>query len=311
MAPTTEETTRDGYPALTLTDGDLQATFVPQLGMVGASLEHRGDELLGQRNGLAAYEARGSTMGIPLLHPWANRLSGFQYEAVGHHVTIDPDSPLVRLDENGLPIHGLVAANPRWHVNDAQHARLSASLDFGAQPELLEAFPFPHELRIDVALAAGTLRIVTTLRANAGSLVPVSFGYHPYLTLPGVARADWHVELPVREHLLTDERSIPTGRTERVEIAPGPLGDRTYDDGYSDLVDPPTFVLAGGGRRVDMTFGPGYEFAQVFAPPGKDLIAFEPMTAATNALVAGGPGLTILQPGEELSASFQIAVSDA
>jgi galactose mutarotase-like enzyme len=311
MAATTEETTRDGYPAVSLTEGDLRATFVPKLGMICASLEHRGDELLGQRNGLASYEARGSTMGIPLLHPWANRLSGFQYEAGGRHVTIDPDSPLVRLDENGLPIHGLVAANPRWDVTDAGDGRLGATLDFGAQPELLEGFPFPHDLRIDATLADGTLRIGTTIRANAGSAVPVSFGFHPYLTLPGVPRPDWHIELPVREHLLTNEHSIPTGRTEQVQIPPGPLGERLYDDGYSDLADPPTFAVQGGGRRIELTFGPGYEFAQVFAPPGQDLICFEPMTAATNALVAGGPGLTTLQPGEERSASFQILVADA
>jgi galactose mutarotase-like enzyme len=49
----------------------------------------------------------------------------------------------------------------------------------------------------------------------------------------------------------------------------------------------------------------------VFAPEGQDLICFEPMTAATNALVAGGPGLDILQPGEQKQASFSIAVSDA
>jgi galactose mutarotase-like enzyme len=44
--------------------------------MVCCSLRHRGDELLGQRRGLAAYAATGSTMGIPFLHPWANRLDG-------------------------------------------------------------------------------------------------------------------------------------------------------------------------------------------------------------------------------------------
>src|SRR3954452_25440754 len=90
-----EETTRDGYAAVRLTNGDLAATFVPQLGMIGASLEHKGDEVLGQRNGLPAYEAKGSTMGIPILYPWANRLAGLEYEAAGRAVTIDPDSPRV------------------------------------------------------------------------------------------------------------------------------------------------------------------------------------------------------------------------
>src|SRR5438045_8456535 len=118
-----EETTREGYPAIRLSEGDLAATFVPKLGMIGASLEHRGEELLGQRNGLAAYEAKGSTMGIPLLYPWANRLAGLEYDAAGERVSIDPDSPLVRVDPNGLPIHGLLAANPRWEVTGDLRAR--------------------------------------------------------------------------------------------------------------------------------------------------------------------------------------------
>src|SRR3954468_9185999 len=159
-----EETTRDGYPAVRLTDGDLSATFVPRLGMIGASLEHQGEELLGQRNGLAAYEVKGSTMGIPLLYPWANRLAGLDYEAAGRRVTIDPDSPRVRLDPNGLPIHGLLAANPSWVVT----GDLEARLDFGAQPELLEAFPFPHELRLGAALARGALENTTTVEPHKG-----------------------------------------------------------------------------------------------------------------------------------------------
>src|SRR2546423_12037375 len=123
-----EQTTREGYPVVRMTEGDLAATFVPQLGMIGASLEHRGEELLGQRNGLPAYEAKGSTMGIPLLYPWANRLSGLHYEAAGKEVTIDPGSPRVRRDPNGLPIHGLLAANPHWQAPDAGGA-LRATLD--------------------------------------------------------------------------------------------------------------------------------------------------------------------------------------
>jgi galactose mutarotase-like enzyme len=306
---TIEETTRDGYPALTLADGDLTATFAPQLGMIGASLEHRGEELLGQRNGLPAYEARGSTMGIPLLHPWANRLSSLQYEVAGRHVTIDPDSPLVRLDPNGLPIHGLLAANPGWHVKRTPSGGLSATLDFGAQPELLEVFPFPHTLSLDIDLDPGGLTVGTTLSASEGSAVPVSFGFHPYFDLPGAPREDWHVKLPVDEHLPADERGIPTGSTEPADPQDGPLGDRSFDDGYCRLADPRTFVLAGAGRRIELTLERGYDFAQVYAPPDQRLICFEPMTAATNALVAGGPGLRILEPGEQHVASFRIAVS--
>jgi hypothetical protein len=72
----------NGIPALTLGSGDadgLEATFVPIADMVGCSLRHRGEELLGQRGGLRVYIAERSTMGIPLLHHgrtgWRERAS--------------------------------------------------------------------------------------------------------------------------------------------------------------------------------------------------------------------------------------------
>jgi aldose 1-epimerase len=310
-----EDVDFEGYPARALcSPGDeLVATFATQIGMVGCSLRHEGVELLGQRGGLARYEAQGSTMGIPFLHPWANRLSAYQYEVAGKRIHLDRDSPLIHLDPNRLPIHGVLAACPHWRVAEADadedHAVLSATLDYAAHAELLEAFPFPHELRMTVRLDPRSLRISTTLTATGDTPVPVSFGFHPYLQLPDVARADWYVELPVRTRLLLDERFIPTGATEPVEIAPGPLGERTFDDGYCDLAEPRTFVLAGGGRRIELEFLSGYDFAQVYAPPDQDVICFEPMTAATNALVAGGPGLTLVRPGERYEAAFEVRVS--
>jgi galactose mutarotase-like enzyme len=276
--------------------------------MIGASLEHRDDELLGQRGGLPAYEARGSTMGIPLLHPWANRLSGLEYEAAGKRVTIDPGSPLVRLDANGLPIHGVLAANPGWRVDPHSSGQgITATLDFGAQPELLEVFPFPHEIRMDVALTDSGLTVATTISANQGSPVPVSFGFHPYLTLPNVAREEWHVEFPAAEHLIADDRGIPTGERAAGDEQSGPLGARTFDDGYAGVANPATFVLAGGGRRIELTFERGYPYAQVYAPEGQPLICFEPMSAPTNALVTGE--VETVQPGGAAHSAFGIAVS--
>ena len=304
VAAAVEHTTREGYPALRLSSGDLAATFVPQLGMIGASLEHRGEEVLGQRKGLPAYEAKGSTMGIPLLYPWANRLSGLTYTAAGKDVALDPDSPLVRLDPNGLPIHGLLAANPHWQVSDESSTTLTASLDFGAQPELLEAFPFPHELQIAVELTDSALAITTTVHANAGSPVPVSFGFHPYLTLANVPREEWHVELPVTTHLVLDDKGIPTGETEPADAHKGPLGDRTFDDAYAGVTGP--FALQGGGRRIEVAFTEGYDYAQVYAPEGQALICFEPMTAPTNALVTGAA--PIVDADSARTATFRIEV---
>jgi aldose 1-epimerase len=291
-------------------DQDLRAAFAPSIGMVGYSLEHRGEELLGQRGGLAAYRERGSSFGIPLLYPWANRLSDRSYAVAGRSVELDPGRSPLRLDPNGLPIHGLLAASPHWRV--VQHAAdgqafLEAQLNWSLHEELLAAFPFPHGLELRAELENDTLTLATTVAADGELPVPISFGWHPYLNLPGVPREEWHVELPVRTRARLDERGLPTGETEPAEAAPGPLGARTYDDLFPELDQPAVFALEGGGRRIEVAFGEGYPVAQVYAPPGEEYVCFEPMTAPTNALVSGY-GLRLVPPGESFRAEFSIRV---
>ena len=47
----------------------------------------------------------------------------------------------------------------------------------------------------------------------------------------------------------------------------------------------------------------------MYAPADDDVVAFEPMTAPTNALVAGGPDLPLLEPGGRYEAIFTITVT--
>jgi aldose 1-epimerase len=279
--------TRDGFESIVLRSPELAATFVPGLSMIGCSLEHHGEELLGQRGGLAAYAERGSSMGIPLLHPWANRLDA---ELAGHDL---------KRDANGLPMHGLLTAHPGWAITGsaADHGFAAVMARFGFLDQaLLAVFPYPHELRMEVRLEDARLSIETTLTATGDVAVPVSFGYHPYLRLPW---ADARAELPVGRRAVLDDRGIPTG-----EVT-DPVDQEEYDDLFTDIDGP--FVLEGGGRRVTVAFEEGYPWAQVYAPAGGEFICFEPMTAPTNALVSGD-GLTRVEPGASYSARFTISV---
>lgn len=298
----------DGVDVLTLRAGDLRASFAPRLGMAGVSLLHRGDELLDRRAGLKVYARTGAVMGIPLLYPWANRLDAHEYELDGREVRLPDGPPLVHCEEHGLPIHGLLNASPYWSSAPSVDApRLHARLDFGAHPDLLAAFPFPHELTIDVVLDRAGIELATTVTATGPEAVPLSFGFHPYLRLPGSDRAVWEVALPARRHLAVDERGIPSGGAWLEPAARCALGDRAFDDGYDDLLDGARFSVRDDRREVAVTMLSGYPAAQIYSPSGAQFICFEPMTAPTNAL-RSGDGLRRVAPGDSFTAVFRIDV---
>jgi galactose mutarotase-like enzyme len=312
----------------------LEASFVPALGMLCCSLRHRGEELLAQRAGLDAYARRGKTMGIPLLYPWANRLAGFDYTVAGREVAVPNDPQRVALDGNGLPIHGVVGGRIEWELARAtrEEGRLRARLSWDeAKAGLFEVFPFRHNVEYEARLADRRLEIVTTLHACGEDAVPVAFGFHPYLTMPGVAREDWRVDLPAMRPLALDDRQIPIG-------AAGPklaahslrLAAATFDDGFDELAMPARFAVSAGSHRtadgahrvgegaggeaegicrITLQVIEGFPCAQLYAPPDSEVICFEPMTAPANALCSGN-GLRMLAPGERYRASFAVSVEE-
>jgi len=250
--------------------------------------------------------AKGNTAGIPLLHPWANRLAGPVYRAAGRSTTLDLTSPLLHADERGLPIHGVPWSRLAWEVTATAPDLLRARLDW-TRPDLLAVFPYPHRLELAVALRHDGLTFETTLVAGAEVPVPASFGFHPYLGLPDLPRARWHLELPAMRRLTLDEHGIPTREETAFAGFQRELGEAAFDDGFALIDERSIFALSGAGRRLSVEMLGGYTHAQVFAPSGKDLVALEPMTAPANALVSGR-GLRVVEPGGRLRAGFRIGV---
>src|SRR5678816_2419940 len=199
--------------ARTLVAGDLQAVFLPDHGMLGASLRYHGVEILRRVEDLESAAARGSSAGIPLLHPWANRLAEPRYRVLGKEVVLDVSSPLLHFDEHGLPMHGVPWSLLAWEPTEARQDFLAARLEW-TRNALLEVFPFPHRLEMAATLRPDSLTLETTLIASPEGPVPVSFGYHPYFGLPDLPRAQWRLELPVMKRLVLDPRDIPTGAEE-------------------------------------------------------------------------------------------------
>ena len=293
--------------AAQLVAGDLDALFLPRYGMLGASFRHRGVQLLRRIDDLPGAARSGSTAGIPLLYPFANRLSGLDYEAAGQSVHLNPKSPLLHFDARGLPIHGVPWAKLMWDVLRSDATHVEAKREWRA-PELLALFPYPHTLAMHVSLSPEALTIALTLLAGADGPVPVSFGFHPYFGIAGTPRADWRLSLPSLRRLVLDSSGIPTGEEETFGPHNEPLGTRSWDDAFATTSDTATLAIAGPGRTISVDFLEGYRYAQVYAPADKDLVALEPMAAPASALTSGR-GLTIVPAGGGYRAVFRIRVA--
>ncbi len=290
-------------PAIELRSGTLRATFVPGVGMTGVSLRRDRREHLALPGGVAALRA-GHTGGLPLLAPWANRLSTRRYRAGG----VDVDLRRLRLhtDDNGLPIHGLLVGSPEWEVTSTsarrEVARLTATTIVDAP-----AFPFPHLLELAVTAHDDRLVIDTMLVPTGDRKVPAAWGWHPYLRVPGTPRSRWSLRLPAREHLALDDRGIPTGASTRETAEDDLLGRRTFDDLYRLGRDRRLVFTGQDGASVSVQGNAHYPYAQVWVPPGEAFAALEPMAAPTNALVTGN--VHLVEPGDAFTATFTLTVT--
>ncbi len=303
-----------------LAAGELEAT----LSIAGptfaiTSLRHRGVELLLAPEELPpAYRLQGALAGIALMHPWAGRLSEDRFRVGDGDVALPADDPVVsRSPSSGVPLHGLRTRGAWSLVTEsasesgvADGTRATATLDF-TRPALLALFPFPHELTIEVVLRPGTLDLTVELRPTGEVAVPVSFGWHPYLRLPGTPRAEWQVAWPAATHLLVDDRTLPTGAREDPAAATRfALGSRALDDSYDGIADGAALAVSDRERELRCELREGFPAAQLFAPLDADVVSLEPMTAVPNALVSG-EGLHVAHPGTTFTARVLLRVGDA
>ena len=110
-------------------------------------------------------------MGVPLLHPWANRLARERFRVADREVVLDSPHTQLGRDPNGLPIHGLLAAADGWEVERHEAVGdgglLVARFDFGAHPGLMAAFPFDHVLLLEARLLGATLTSITGMSPDA------------------------------------------------------------------------------------------------------------------------------------------------
>lgn len=260
--------------------------------------------------------------GVPFLAPWANRMADAGFWANGKKYNFNGELGSMRIPANGVTIHGMLSTSPLWEVtevkSDGKSAHVTSRLEFWKHPELMANWPFAHEYEMTYKLADGTLEVITTVVNRSAEAMPLAIGYHPYFNLPDVARDAAVAHIPGKSAVVTDDRLVATGEMKPVDLVdPTPLKDRTFDHGFTDLVRDKdghaTFYIEGGGKKIEVVYGPKWIVGVVWAPKGQNFICFEPMASITNGVNLAHAGkysqLQSVAPGATWRESFWIRTS--
>jgi len=312
----------DGVPVVRLADAArrTEVSIAPSVGNMAYEMNVAGKNALWfPYSSPAAFRENPAMCGVPFLAPWANRIDGDAYWANGRRYLLNPDLGLHR-DANGKPIHGLLRFSPAWTLEafgaGDQCAYATSRLDFWKHPDMMAQFPFAHTITMTHRLASGALEVETALENLSTDPMPVAIGYHPYFQLHDAPRGQWKAHLAARRHVVLDASLIPTGELQPVPFGdPHPLAAGQLDDVFTDLVRGPdgqaVFWVEGERQRIEVSYGPKFPVAVVYAPDGRNFICFEPMAALTNAFNLAHAGLCELQtipPGGRWQESFRISV---
>ena len=320
---TAKQITEQDVPIVRLTDAShgVEVSMMPSAGNRAYEMKVHGQNILyTAATDLAQYQKKPPLDGIPFLAPWANRISEPAFWANGKKYQFN--LTLGNVAARGLPIHGVLVTSEYWKVIDVgadeQSAHVTSRLEFWRYPELMEQWPFAHEYEMTYRLSEGVLEVRIAVTNLSSEAMPLMLGFHSFYRIPDVPRDQWTAHIPARQAVVTDPQLLPTGEFKPMDLPdPLPLGGRTLDNGFTDLVRDADgralFNIQAGGKKVEVLFGKKYQVAVVWEPAGREFICFEPMAGVTNASNLNHDGkyaaLQSVAPGGQWTESFWVRAS--
>jgi len=290
-----------------LSAGSLSAEIIPSL---GGGVGHFDVLQSGQRFELfRAWPAGGTddafALGLNVLVPWSNRISGAGFKFGDAFHTLSPN-----VAGEPCPIHGDGWLSD-WRVLSSDDRFIQL------EHEAAGPGPFCYRAVLDYALDADgmTIRLAATNRAEMP--LPFGLGFHPWLTRTPATQ----LMAPAESVWLEDSQHLPTHRVP-VESRPEwdfssfrPLPVDWINNCFVDWDGRATILWEDRALALDIEACPPLADFILYSPSAEaPFFCFEPVSHAVDAHnLPPGPeahGLVVLSPGRTLCAECRLRVRE-
>lgn len=216
-----------------------------------------------------------TSCGMPILFPYAGRVTGGQFTWQGRSYRLDPAR------------HGLVRQHP-WEIVERSDERVVCQITVTPLGTAM-VFPFHFTLRVTYELGEQGLKVFAKA-TNDGEPFPYTFGFHPYLHCP----AGSSLSVPAAKRWLLSDEKIPLGDLTEVadaydlRLARALASQPMFDDIFTGLgSDQQGMVrcslLSCLGETMLGFSAVEYPHLCVYTPPGRTAACLEPYTGAPDA----------------------------
>ena len=299
-----------------LVSNGARVRIAPELGGAITDFSLRGEPVLRptRADAIAARDV-GASACYPLV-PYSNRIADARLRFDGREFALARN-----FGAHPHAIHG-VGWQRAWSVADASRLHARLALDHDARSDAASwpwSFQATQSFRLtDVAPADGdtaALLAVTLTIVNAGGTpFPFGLGWHPYFPKDPTTRLGFRADgvwvndatlLPLRHETVPSEWRFDP---------PCALGDVTLDNVFTGWRGSARIETPSRGMTVTLAADRACSCLVVYAPPGRDFAAIEPVTHETDAFNraatgASGTGMRILPPGAAFSCTMRIAAA--
>ncbi len=236
-----------------------------------------------------------------VLAPWPNRIPDGKYSFQGE----DYELEINELDRNNA-LHGFAFQREFELIEKTKN-----SLTLSADMFLADGYPFDVQLKITYLLTDEGFQCSVTATNNSEMVAPFGIAFHPYYPVTDETK----ISLPARQHILTNDRMIPTGEQPN-QLKSFMFSEVDLDDCFLNLDregDLANTHVESPGQILTLWQDQAFDFIMVYTTNEFDsisgpqkAIAIEAQSCEANAFNTNPP---LLQPRESFTGGWGVSLA--